>query len=148
MIIIHPFAKPLMNGKQNPKNYPYWEELIQKIPKSIHIVQIGVEGEKQLVSDFRKNLPISELSKLLKECRTWVSIDSFFQHLAWKEKKKGVVLWSVSDPNIFGHPENINLLKDRANLAKNQFLWWDFVEHQADKFVKPDVVIKSIQNIK
>ena len=146
MILIHPFAKPLMNGRENPKNYPYWKELISLIDEPI--IQIGVEGETQLVNDFRKNLPISELSQLLNECRTWVSIDSFFQHLAWKEKKPGIVLWSVSDPNIFGHPENINLLKDRANLAKNQFLWWDFVEHQAEKFVKPDVVIKSLQNIK
>jgi ADP-heptose:LPS heptosyltransferase len=146
MILIHPFAKPLMNGRVNPKNYPYWKELISLIDEPI--IQIGVEGETQLVNDFKKNLPISELSQLLKECRTWVSIDSFFQHLAWKEKKPGIVLWSVSDPNIFGHPENINLLKDRANLAKNQFLWWDFVEHQPEKFVKPDVVIKSLQNIK
>ena len=57
----------VMNGKENPKNYPYWEELIQRIPKNIHIVQVGIEGEKQLVDDFRKNLPISELKKLIKQ---------------------------------------------------------------------------------
>ena len=128
MILIHPYAKPLMNGKENPKNYPYWEELVQEIQKTMHIVQIGVEGEKQLVPDFRKNLPISELRKLLQECKTWIGIDSFFQHLAWDEKKPGIVIWSVSDPLIFGHKENTNLLKDRVYLAKNQFLWWDYVQ--------------------
>lgn len=76
---------------------------------------------------------------------TSYSLDSFFQHLAWKEGKKGIVLWSVSDPNIFGHPTNINLLKDRANLAKNQFLWWDYTEHDPNKFVKPDEIITYLK---
>jgi len=139
MIIISPYAKALMSGKQNPKNYPYWEELIASINEPI--VQIGISGEKQLVPDFRVNLPISELRKLLAECRTWISCDSFFQHLAWDEGKPGIVLWSVSDPLIFGHPQNINLLKDRSYLAKNQFLWWEYVEHQNDRFVKPIEVL-------
>ena len=145
MILIHPFAKPLRNGKENPKNYPYWEELVQEIQKTMHIVQIGVEGEKQLVPDFRKNLPISELRKLLQECKTWIGIDSFFQHLAWDEKKPGIVIWSVSDPLIFGHKENTNLLKDRVYLAKNQFLWWDFTEHNPDAFVKPEEILKCLK---
>jgi ADP-heptose:LPS heptosyltransferase len=145
MILIHPYAKPLRNGKENPKNYPYWEELIQKIPKSIHIIQVGVEGEKQLVPDFRKNLSILELRHLLDECKTWIGIDSFFQHLAWDCQKPGIVLWSVSDPIIFGHKENTNLLKDRVYLAKNQFLWWDFTEHNPDAFVKPKEILKCLK---
>ena len=145
MILIHPFAKPLVNGKQNPKNYPYWEELIQKIPKSIHIIQVGVDGEKQLVKDFRKSLSILELRHLLDECKTWIGVDSFFQHLAWDCKKSGIVLWSVSDPLIYGHKENTNLLKDRVYLAKNQFLWWDFTEHNPDAFVKPKEILKCLK---
>jgi ADP-heptose:LPS heptosyltransferase len=144
MILIHPYAKPLKNGKENPKNYPYWEELIQKIPKSIHVVQVGVEGEKQLVEDFRKNLSIAELSQLIKDCRTWIGVDSFFQHLAWDCQKPGIVLWSVSNPLIFGHPENMNLLKDRKYLAPNQFLWWDFTAFDENSFVKPEEVIKFL----
>ena len=142
MIIIHPFAKPLVNGKQNPKNYPYWKELIPLLNEPI--VQIGVEGEEQLVEDFRKNLSIIELRQLVKNCKTWIAVDSFFQHLAWSEGKKGIVLWSVSDPVIFGHEANINLLKDRVYLAHNQFLWWDFTEHNNDAFVKPEEVIKFL----
>jgi hypothetical protein len=57
------------------------------------------------------------------------------------------MLWSVSDPNIFGHPENINLLKDRANLATNQFLWWEFCEHDPNKFVAPEVVSKAVRSL-
>jgi ADP-heptose:LPS heptosyltransferase len=142
MIIIHPFAKPLVNGKQNPKNYPYWKELISLLDEPI--VQIGVEGEEQLIDDFRKNLSIIELRQLIKDCKTWIAVDSFFQHLAWSEGKQGIVLWSVSDPVIFGHETNINLLKDRVYLTENQFLWWDFTEYNPDAFVKPEEVIKFL----
>lgn len=143
MIIISPYSKALISGKQNPKNYPYWNELIAMIDEPI--IQVGIEGEKQLVPDFRKNLPITELRKLIQECRTWISCDSFFQHLGWDEGKKGIVLWGVSDPLIYGHPENINLLADRKHLAKNQFLWWEFVEHQSERFVKPNIVLEHLK---
>jgi len=142
MIIISPYAKKLHNGKVNPKNYPYWKELIKLIDKPI--IQVGVDGEEQLVPDFRKNLSLDELGNLVDECKTWVSCDSFFQHFCWDRKKYGIVLWSVSNPNIFGHPENINLLLDRKHLAPNQFLWWDFTEYDATKFVLPEEVVKFI----
>lgn len=80
-IIIHPYAARLRNGKQNPKNFPYWRELIAMLDEEI--VQVGIEGEEQLVPDFRKNLTIKELETLISECRTWIAVDSFFQHLAW-----------------------------------------------------------------
>ena len=136
-----------MNGKPNPKNYPYWPELIPQLNYEFKepIIQIGIEGEAQLVDDFRPNLPMAELIKLLHSCTTWISCDSFFQHLAWLEGKPGIVLWSVSDPLIFGHPENINLLKDRANLAKDQFLWWEDQEYQKDAFIHPNEVIKNLK---
>jgi ADP-heptose:LPS heptosyltransferase len=143
MIIIAPFAQKLRTGAQNPKNYPYWEMLIEGIKEPI--IQVGVEGEKQLVPDFRKNLPIVELRKLIQECRTWIGVDSFFQHLAWDEKKPGIVLWGPSDPLIYGHPENINLLKDRSYLVENQFIWWEATEHSNDRFVKPQVVLEHLK---
>lgn len=145
MIIIAPYAQKLRNGKLNPKNYPYWEELIKLIDEPI--VQVGIKSEKQLVDDFRMNLPISELRKLIQECRTWIGVDSFFQHLAWDENKKGIVLWGVSDPLIFGHPENINLLKDRSYLAANQFLWWELTEHNNERFVKPKEVMEHLNKV-
>ena len=142
MILIHPFAKPLRNGKTNPKNYPYWKELLALIDEPV--IQIGVEGEEQLVPDFRKNLSMPQLRQLIKECRTWIGVDSFFQHLAWSEGKPGVVLWAVSDPLIFGHPENTNLLKSRDELTSNQFLWWEATVFDENKFLKPNEVIKFV----
>ena len=142
MIIISPFSKTLRNGKTNPKNYPYWKELIRLIDEPI--VQVGIDGEEQLVDDFKKNLSLDELGSLVNQCRTWISCDSFFQHFAWDKQKYGIVLWSVSDPNIFGHPENINLLKDRKYLVQNQFLWWEHTEYDATKFVEPEVVLEYL----
>lgn len=145
MIIISPYSKALRNGKRNPKNYPYWKELIELIKEPI--IQVGIEGEEQLVPDFRKNLSLSELRELVNECKTWISCDSFFQHFGWDLKKYGIVLWSVSDPLIFGHPENINLLKDRNNLVENQFLWWELTKYDHNKFVNPDQVMKALNNL-
>ena len=68
-----------------------------------------------------------------------------FQHLAWSEGKQGIVLWSVSDPLIYGHPENINLLKNRSYLVQNQFLWWDSYEFNPDAFVKPKEVVHFLK---
>ena len=143
MIVIAPFTQKLRNGKTNPKQYPFWKQLIELIDEPI--VQVGVKGEEQLVDDFRINLPITDLRKLIQECRIWISCDSFFQHLGWDEGKTGIVLWSVSDPLIFGHEENINLLKDRNNLAKNQFLWWELTEHNPETFVTPHEVIEYLR---
>lgn len=142
MIVIAPFAKKLRNGKRNPKDYPYWQEVIAGIKEPI--IQVGVVGEEQLVDDFRKNLPLADLRQLIKDCRTWLSCDSFFQHLAWDEGKPGIVLWGVSDPLIFGHKENTNLLKDRKYLAKNQFLWWELTEHRNECFVEPEEVLRHL----
>jgi ADP-heptose:LPS heptosyltransferase len=142
MIIVSPFAKKLLNGKPNPKDYPYWKELISLIKEPI--VQVGVDGEEQLVEDFRKNLSLPELKELVLQCRTWISVDSFFQHFCWDVGKYGIVIWGQSDPNIFGHPENINLLKGRNYLLEKQFFMWEMVSYRNDCFLEPKEIIKYL----
>ena len=145
MIIIAPYAKKLRNGGKHPKDYPYWGQVIEGIDD--HIVQIGVPGEAQLVSDFRKSLSMKELAKLVEECDTWISVDSFFQHFCWDIGKKGIVLFGQSDPLIFGHPENINLLKNRSYLRSNQFVWWEQAVFNPHAFVSPEVVVKTLNEL-
>jgi hypothetical protein len=142
MILISPWAQKLRNGKNNPKNYPWWPELISMIDE--HIIQVGVDGEEQIVNDFRKNLSLDDLGALIKQCKTWISVDSFFQHYAWYLNKPGIVLWGQSDPNIFGHPENMNLLKDRKYLRHNQFWLWEQTDYREDVFVEPSDIIKFV----
>lgn len=143
MIIIAPYAKRMPNGQENPKNYPYWPELIKMIEEPI--IQIGVEGETQLVPDFRKNLSMDQLGELVKECRTWIGVDSFFQHLCWDQGKPGVVIFSQSDPNIFGHKENINVLKDRKYLRQQQFWLWSQCRYDIEAYVRPEEVFSKIR---
>lgn len=147
MIIISPFAKQMRNGAPHPKNYlfEYWYELLPQIDEPI--IQVGVFGETQLVPDFRKNLPLNELKNLVNECRTWISVDSFFQHFCWDLGKRGIVIFGQSDPNIFGHPENINLLKDRKYLREHQFWQWEQCNFDPDVFVKPTVILEALKTI-
>lgn len=141
-IILFPWAKKLRNGENNPKNYPWWPELIEKLQNLNHtIIQVGVEGEQQLVQDFRPNLSINELTDLMKSADTWIGIDSFGQHLGWHLGIKGIVIFGQSDPIIFGHVENINILKSRDNLRDKQFWWWEQAEYKEDVFVRPDQII-------
>lgn len=129
--------------KSHPKNYPYWKEVIKLINEPI--IQVGVEGETPLVKDFRKNLSLDELKQLVLECRTWISVDSFFQHFCWDIGKYGIVLFGQSDPKIFGHPENVNLLKDPKYLREQQFWWWEQTDYIKESFVKPIEVIKALK---
>jgi len=144
MIIISPWAKELLNKKPNPKSPPvlWWKTLVSKITQPI--IQIGITGEKQLVSDFRTNLSIDQLKTLLNECQTFITIDSFFQHLAWDQNKSGIVIWGQSNPKIYGHDIHINLLKNEKYLMPNQFLIWELVEYREDCFVTPEEVITHL----
>lgn len=143
MILIAPYAKKLLNGMPHAKDYPYWKELLEKLPNDI--VQIGIAGEKRLTRNFKKGLSIPEITKLVIDCEYWISVDSFLPHLASHVGKRGVVLWSVSDPVIFGYPDNINILKDRSYLRKKQFAIWEDESRNEDAFVEPDEVIRILK---
>jgi ADP-heptose:LPS heptosyltransferase len=142
-VIIFPFAKPMRDNKPHPKNYPWWPELINLlINNGNEIIQVGLEGEEQLVPDFRKNLSITELSDLIKTCDTWIGVDSFGQHLCWDLGVRGLVIFGQSDPKIFGHDENINVLKSRKYLRTKQFWIWEQAEFRKDCFESPDKIFE------
>ena len=148
MILISPYAKPLRNGVANhPKNYPHWQEVVSGL-NGEEIIQIGAGDEKAISPKVKmmKNLSFIAIEGLVRQCRIWISIDTFLPHLAHHVGKPGIVLWGQSDPNIFGYKENINLLKDRKYLKPNQFLIWEQCEYNADAFVSPQMVIDAIGN--
>lgn len=152
-IIISPYSKRLRKfsvndpDKTNPKNYPYWKEVVLLLKnKGFYIIQIGVPGEDLIGADEVKfNLNIKDLISLLSECSTWICVDNFFNHFATYYKKRGVVIFSRSDPLIFGYLQNINLLKDRKYLRKNQFELWEQDEFNKDAFVSPEEVARSVE---
>jgi ADP-heptose:LPS heptosyltransferase len=149
MILISPYAKKLRdkNGP-NPKDYPYWDEVVAMLNGN-PIVQVGIEGERRIngVTDFRKGLSFDQIRTMVEQCEVWISVDNFLPHLAHHVGKPGIVLWGQSDPNVFGYPENINLLKDRKYLRGDQFMIWEACEYNVDAFVGSQDVINAIRGV-
>jgi ADP-heptose:LPS heptosyltransferase len=150
-VLISPYAQALRNGKENPKNFPYWPELVLLLNNSgIKTLQIGASKDKPIIgiTDFRQNLKLAEIAQLLKECDTWISVDSFLQHLNHNyERKRGVVVFSQSNPDIFGYKENINLLKHKKYLREKQFWLWEQCEYNKDAFVTAEDVHAAVLKV-
>lgn len=152
-ILISPYSKPLRDGKRNPKNWPYWNTLIRSLKSEGHrVVQVGQGSEEKLqgVDAYVFDRPFSELKTRIHGCDLWISVDNFFHHLGASIGKKGIVLWGQSDPEIFGHPGNLNLLKDRKylRLGVQQFWLWEQCDYQEEAFVGPEVVLKAVREWK
>lgn len=145
-IIIQPFAARIPSGKENAKNYPYWERLVELLQEAGHdILQVGVHGEKQLVEDFRPNLTAAQHKEMLDYADTWISVDSWYQHFAHYHGKPGIVLFGPSNPRIFGWKENVNLFLSAKNFRKYQFDVWHNEEHRPEIFVEPENVAYSLK---
>ena len=149
-IVISPYSRRLRNGKNNPKNYPYWDQVIDRINNlGYDVVQIGESSELRFnkVKDFIINANFDKLKKIVNNSETFISVDNFFPHFcAYSTSVGGVVIFSQSDPNIFGYNHNINLLKDRSYLRKDQFGIWESVEFNKDAFVEPLVVMAAAES--
>jgi len=152
MIIISPYSRPLRNGvKPNPKEFPYWNELIDLILKEYPeqtIIQVGVNGEDKLNNTkIMFNQSLKNLINLLNICDVWISIDNFFHHLASTIGKKGIVIFGPSDPEIFGDKNNINLLKDRNFLREKQFEWYENTKYNKEVFISPETVMEVLRRV-
>lgn len=153
MILIFPYAKVLNNGRENPKNYPYWNELISLLKNDDNdIIQIGLPGEVKIngISDFKFNLKMKEIEKLIKNCDFWISVDSFVQHLVhnMKEQKSGIVLWSLSNPKLFGYDYNLNILKDSKYLRPDQYGIWEQTVYNIDAYLDANTIFNIIKENK
>jgi hypothetical protein len=142
MILISPYSSRLRNGNRNAKNYPWWPELLATLGPGV--VQIGVAGEEVLATDHRFGLPLALIRGLVQECDYWISVDNFLPHLAHQEKKPGVVLWSKSDPNIFGYPDNLNLIHDLRFMRENQFGSWEGEPYDPEAFMPAGEVCETV----
>jgi len=144
-IIISPYSQKLRNNQENPKNYPYWAELINLLHEDGHeILQVGVVGEEPLCGKTVFDYPLVMLKKKIMEYDTWISVDNFFPHFAQHVGKNGIVLWGKSDPKIFGYENNINLIKNRDNLRTHQYDIWENESYNPDVFVSPEQIKKSL----
>lgn len=151
LILIQPFSAKLRSGNQNPKNYPIsrWRQILSNLAlQGDRVIQVGVEGEERLTQDCRFNLPLKEIESLLQSADCFIGVDSFLQHLAHTANKRGIVLWSVSDPLIFGHPEHVNLLRGREYLRSFQYQTWEEIQYSESAFVPYEQVIKAVDEFR
>lgn len=144
-LIISPFSRKLRNNKPNPKDYPYWQELILLL-KDFTIIQVGVSSEKKLagVDSFAFDLSLESLKEVLLKTNIWISVDNFWQHFAWYHGKRGIALFGPSDPAIFGHKENKNLYRDKKYFRPNQFDMWENCPLNNEAFIKPKTVYQYV----
>lgn len=143
MIVINPSVQTPPSGIRNAKGYPYWTELVPLLDDEI--IQIGIPTDTQLVNRFIPNMPFKVIKELLKECKYWITTDSFLPHLAHHIPKSGVVIFGPSDPKIYGYEENLNILKDRSYLRHDQFGTWDQCIFNADRFESAIIVANKIK---
>jgi len=135
-------------GNPNPKDYPYFPELVATLKSEGHeIIQIGVKGEAQIdgVDRFIQGRPLRKLKELVESVDTWISVDNFFPHYCFCERlKAGIVIFGQSDPVHFSHSANTNLLKSSSYLRPFQFSHWFDIPFREDAFVEPQVVMDAL----
>lgn len=145
-VIISPYSQRMRNGNRNPKNFPFWSDVVAQLKgHGIRITQIGLAYEDPIGADeFLTNLSLKQIEELVPQAHTWAAVDNFFPHLCNIVGRPGVVVFGKSDPLIFGYPQNVNLLKNRAYLRHQQFDIWETEQFDPNVFVGSDEVVSSI----
>lgn len=146
IIHAHPANHPLTNKQFNAKYYPYWDKVIEAFPE-LDWYQIGVQGN-YVINGVKPlfDLSLKSIYDLAMESSVVCSIDSFLPHLMAPSKKKLIVIYTVSDPKIFGYNHNINLYKPEF-LRESQFDVWNSYPWNKDSCVDPNEVIAAIKSI-
>ena len=150
-LLFAPVAQIRINRTNSEKNYPWPQELADSLKQAGHaLLQVGAAGEKQYADRFRSNPSWKVLEGMIEECDSFVSVDTFLQHFAWLKRKRGIVIFSQTDPLIFGHPDfHICLVKDRKYLRQGwrQFDTFEGLELNDEAFVSPIEVLKSLDSL-
>lgn len=146
-ILISPWARQTTEGKPSPKNYPWWDAVVGGL-SGLKVVQVSCKGEPGVPGCERfDDLPLKKIAGLVMEYCTWLAPDNFLPHFAWSLGKRGVAIFGPSDPVIFGHPENINLLKSRKYLRVRQWGLWSQDTPNPDAFVAPGEVVSAVKSL-
>ena len=147
-IIISPYSF----NPQHPKSYIYWKKLISLLKKEGYkITQIGKSGEEKIkgINDYLFDASFKDLEKRILSCKLWISGDNFLQHFvnSLNTPIKGVVIWGMSDPKIFGYHYNANILKSEKYLRKFQVAPWNIEKQNAEVFEKPEVIFNVVKKL-
>jgi len=143
------------NGDDNPKAWPvsHVEALMNLAPEHDYRI-VGAEGSAILqnpkitaVKGTRKEL----LDYIDKNVDLVIAIDSWIQHLvALNTSKPMIVLFSRSNPEIFGHKRSgvINLFESEDYFRSEPFYSWIGERVMPEALVSPEQVARSIGLLK
>lgn len=128
VIVIHPYGGRLTwNGAEITPNKnwfdDYWVDLLKNLSNDFDIIQVGGKDEPQLpyvATYLMGQTTLRQTAALLKNCLTYVSIDSFVNHCGPAVGKRGIVLFGRSNPYIAGHAMNRNL-SVKGSCEENDF---------------------------
>lgn len=86
--------------------------IIEKYKKDYNFIQIGLEGEPLIPGAFDcLNMPLRDTAALIQNGRvkSFIFVESLFQHIAGAFKKPGVVVFQNTDPEFFGYKSAWNV---------------------------------------
>jgi hypothetical protein len=142
---------PYSNNSQHAKSYPYWNRLIPML-KSLDykIIQIGKKEEIPLagVDEVYLGYSFKKVKALIKNCRLWISVDNFLPHFCntLENPIPGIVIFGLSDPELFGYSYNKNILKSRQFLRLYQFKHWFEELPNPEAFNTPEDIFTAVKD--
>lgn len=133
----------------NPKVYPHMFELCKQLVAHYEGLELTelVDPWAQPCLNLHKQLKVSltELKEKLPEYDYFISVDTFLPHMINTENINvpGIVIFSYSDPKIFGYPQNLNVYNDPKLFRENQFEFW--VPQAIPNYIDPKLLFKKIK---
>lgn len=108
-ILLHITSKTSKNQEWEHSN---WDRLITAMP-DYTFLQLGVMAEAKVEKavDLRGQISFRDTLALIKHARSFVGVNSSFSHATNAFDIPGVVLFGPAQPDIWGHPNNINIYK-------------------------------------
>ena len=150
-IAFAPFSKKRTDGKQNAKDYPYWQEVISNLSDECNIMQFVYGNEPVIVNiedQVLRNMPLHFIEHFVaNDADMFLCVDNYMQHLSHYVGKRGVAVYGQSNPHIFGYSENVNLYRDAMHFRKYQFQTWQQCDFKAEAFPRAAYVIGAVRDM-
>lgn len=124
-LLVFPFSRLLKNNLPNPKNYPWLGDVLMLLrPARLRTVQVGENFHPSIGCDERAdNLRTEDLLRLGRKADAFLSIESFFPHMAAAllPDIQGVVIWIVTRHEQFGYERFTNVYANVATDIPKEF---------------------------
>jgi len=131
------------NSAGKAKEWPFFEELISLNPE-VNFVEVLIEGQNPTKGAAAMYGTRKEILQELKDSDMFISIDSWLQHLASMQTDKlGLVIFSRSNPAIFGYPKFANVFENTKYFKSNPYEAWSPVDIMTEAFPSIEIVQKT-----